>query len=263
MTYRRYVSILHLQWKYTWKAFAGIILLLCAGEGYFFYQRLIHTDYQIEANESINNWDATLKPWAPRFEEFLAQSHFKALFLTAILLTLILLISIPIRQNMSTKTDYMYLRLPIPRIVRPITSGVHTLSHLVILLRVQFGMILIGYQMYLEFIPKEAQMTQALFLAFFRWDFLRTVFPISNVMRFIYNLFVLISIVISVVYVQICIETKHKNIIPIVVNGYIYTKFYELLYLSTMIKYLIILTISILVMIYYAKDYLEEENERR
>ena len=60
MTYRRYVSILHLQWKYTWKAFAGIILLLCAGEGYFFYQRLIHTDYQIEANESINNWDATL-----------------------------------------------------------------------------------------------------------------------------------------------------------------------------------------------------------
>ena len=34
--------------------------------------------------------ETTMEPWAPRFEEFLAQSHYKAIFLTAILLTLIL-----------------------------------------------------------------------------------------------------------------------------------------------------------------------------
>ena len=89
MTYIRYLSVLHLQWKYTWKAFAGIILLLCVGEGYLLYQQLLNADYQKEFHRNINR-ETTMEPWAPRFEEFLAQSHYKAIFLTAILLTLIL-----------------------------------------------------------------------------------------------------------------------------------------------------------------------------
>lgn len=206
MRYKRYVSILNLKWKYTWKAFTAILVFMLAGQGFFLYKEL---------------------EWGASFEDILKRSHIQGFFITATILTVLLLISVPIRQRSVSAVDYTYSRLPLRKGAWHVMTFVHTITHFLILLGVQFGMVVITYQIYLKLLPEEAKMTQTLFLAFIRWEFLRAIFPITDIFRLLYIVVILASLAVLVYYYPICIQKRYRSILPLLVCGYYYINFMD------------------------------------
>lgn len=256
MKYKRYVSILNLQWKYTWKAFTAILVFMFIGQGYFLYKELTNAVFEKEIHNGVTQ---AVEPWAMRFEEFLARSHMEGIFIIAMILTVLLLISVPIRQRSVSMVEYSYMRLPVRKGTWQVMTLVHGITHFLILLGAQFGIIIISYQMYLKFVPEEAQMTQALFLAFIRWDFLLAIFPITDIFRLLYFVVILISLAVIVFYLPICIQKRHKSIFPFLICGYYYIDLTTQRGISTIILSSILLIAAMIFMIYMGRELLNQD----
>lgn len=251
MKYKRYISIFNLLWKYSFKWFVLILLIMCIGEGYYLYQELTTTMYE---KESYYTEEPAIEPWAPRFEEFLARSHVKEFFIVTLIVTVLILVSIPLRQRSAAVFEYSYLRLPIKKGSWQVISGLHAFIHIIIVIGVQFGMILIGYWMYLTYVPEEAQMTQAVFLAFIRWDFLRAVYPITDVLRLIYIVVVLLSI--NNLY-EIDLKTGERKLtttLAIPYSDIVLTSFYR-----TVVG-LIMISLTILPVLFFYQHYMDSKS---
>ena len=227
--YKRLVSITNVLWSYTWKLFVPLIILLGLSQGYFLYNNFANGTFQniYDQNRYDTNAYNQLKPWSLRYEEYLARSYVKEIFIFALLITIIILVSISLRQKLASKTEYTFLRLPVSRFTWFSTNVVYASSVLAILFAVQFIIILAGYQMYLYFVPEEAVMTQGLFLAFARWDFLNMFFPIINPYKIIINVLYIIHTGILITYINMIVLLKSNRrltilaaLFPLLINDF-------------------------------------------
>ena len=226
-SYSRYISLINLQWNYTKKLFLMVLALLGISEGYFLYTNLSNATFLRKVYDyNTGILKETGDFWSFRFEEFLARSHWKNIFIIALLITLLLLVSVAFRQKSVAMTEYTYTRLPITIHSWFITTAVHALCIFIILLGVQFLYIFLGYEMYLYFVPKEAVMSQGLFLAFVRWDFLRFTFPITDPIRIIYNGVLLLHLSVVATYFNMCITFREKKVGAIIFSLFFYLIFY-------------------------------------
>lgn len=228
--YRRYISILNLQWRYTWRIFIGILGFLVVTQGFFLYRQMRNASF----TQELTNWtqegtNTYLIPWSLRLEEYMARSYIKEIFLISLILTVILLITVSFWQRSNSNIDYTIMRLPVRGKTWYVISFFHALLHFVILISVQMGMIFAAYGMYMRMVPEDVQMTQALVLSFFRWDFLRGLYPIGNPLQQNYCILVFISLSILVVYLQICIIKKRNFVFSLLVCGFAYMSFFDVL----------------------------------
>lgn len=242
--YQRFVSLVQLQWKYTKGFLFIILLLLVGGEGYLLYSNLSNASFKrMEYDYSIGMLVETNNPWSLRFEEYLARSYWDKIFLIALFLTILLLVSIAFRQKSVAMAEYTYLRLPVSSNILFLSKSLHVLSILLILLGVQMAMVLVGYRMYLGLVPDDVVMNQGLFLAFARWDFLHCTYPIIDPFRMIVNVFYIIYLSVLVTYLNISILMKEK------VRGFIILGFIACLFfynvMSILGSYLVIAVLVI------------------
>lgn len=227
-SYSRYISLINLQWNYTKKLFLVVLSLLGVSEGYFLYSNLSKATFLRKVYDyTMNTLVETDDIWSLRFEEFLARSHWNNLFIASLLVTLLILISVSFRQKSVAMTEYTYIRLPISIHSWFITTAVHALCIFVILIGVQFLYIFLGHEMYLYFVPKEAVMSQGLFLAFVRWNFLRFTFPITDLLRIIYNGVFILHLSFVATYLNMCIMYREKRVGSIVFSIFLYLIFYN------------------------------------
>lgn len=205
--YKRVLSITNVLWSYTWKMFIPLLFFLGITEGYFIYNNIAKNTFR--TNSNVAGYPEGM-PWAPRFEGYLLGSHVEGLFMLALLITIVILISIPIRQKLVAKTEYTYHRLPVSRFTRFFTSAFYCSSILVILFALQLIIILVAYEVYLHFLPEEAVMTQGLFLSFIRWGFLKTVYPISDPLKIIRNILYFIHAGFAITHISTLIIYRKK-----------------------------------------------------
>lgn len=226
-SYSRYISLINLQWNYIKKLFLAVLALLGISEGYFLYTNLSNANFVRKVyDHTTNTLVETGEVWSLRFEEFLARSHWKNLFIAALLLTLLILISVSFRQKSVAMTEYTYIRLPVSIHSWFITTAIHALCIFIILIGVQFLFVILGYEMYLYFVPKEAVMSQGLFLAFVRWDFLRFTFPITDPLRNVYNAVFILHLCFIATYLNMCITFRMKKVGAIIFSIFFYLIFY-------------------------------------
>ena len=227
--YRRLTSITNVLWAYTWKLFLPVLALLGFSQGYFLYSNLKDANYEnlYDTSRYLYSSDMELKPWSLRFEEILARSHVKGIFILALIITIIILISISLRQKLVSKVEYTYLRLPVSKYTWFFTNAFYGISILAILFAFQLIVILIGYKMYLYFVPEEAVMTQGLFLAFARWEFLYDFYPVINPFKIITNIILLIHTGLIIAHVNMAVLLKSNRrfshvvgLLPFLFNSY-------------------------------------------
>jgi hypothetical protein len=244
--YSRFISLINLQWNYTKKLFLLVLVLLGGSEGYFLYSNLSKaTFFRKVYDYTTNTLIETEDIWSLRFEEFIARSHWNNLFIASLLVTLLLLISVSFRQKSVAMTEYTYMRLPISTNTWFITTLAHALCVFIILIGVQFLFIFLGYKMYLYFVPREAVMSQGLFLAFVRWDFLRFTFPVTDPLRMIYNGVFILHLSIVATYLNMCITFREKKVGAIVSSIFFYLLFYIKQSIGGSIGIILVLFLSI------------------
>lgn len=227
-SYSRYISLINVQWHYTKKLLLAVLALLGIGEGYFLYTNLsnatfVRKVYDYATSTLVETGDV----WSLRYEELLARSHWKNLFIASLILTLLILVSVSFRQKSVAMTEYTYIRLPVSVHSWFITTTIHAFCVFIILLGVQFLFIFLGYEMYLYFVPKEVVMNQGLFLAFIRWDFLRFTFPFTDPLRIIYSGVFILHLSIVTAYLNMCITFREKKVGALVFSIFFYLIFYE------------------------------------
>lgn len=227
-SYSRYISLINLQWSYSKKLFLAVLALLGISEGYFLYTNLSNATFVRKVYDyATSTLVETGEVWSMRFEEFLARSHWKNLFIAALLLTILILVSVSFRQKSVAMTEYTYIRLPVSIHSWFITTVIHALCIFIILLGVQLLFIFLGYQMYLYFVPKEAVMSQGLFLAFLRWDFLHFTFPLTDPFRIILSGVFILHLSIVATYINMCITFRERKVGAIVFSLFFYLIFYN------------------------------------
>ncbi len=261
--YKRLVSITNVLWSYTWKLFVPLLILLGFGQGYFLYNNFKNATFQNQywygADENIE-----LHPWSLRFEEYLARSYVKDIFTVALIITIIILISVSLRQKLVSKTEYTYLRLPVSKYTWFFTNAFFASSILVILLAFQFIIILFGYQMYLHFVPEEAVMNQGLFLAFARWDFLNKFFPIINPYKVVTGLLYLIhsGILIAYVNVMVLLKSNRRSVLLAGLFPFLFSNYQDISGFIFVIVMLVIIDLWIILSYPLMLKGLEEEGNK-
>lgn len=225
--YKRFVANTNVLWAYTRKLFIPLLILLGSSQVYFLYNNFTKASFQNLYDKYYYQADRLIKPWSLRFEEYLARSYVKEIFIIAFIITLIILVSIPLRQKMVSKVEYTYLRMPSSKYTWFFTNVIYYASILFILIAVQLLVIFIGYIMYLHFVPEDAVMTGGLFLAFTRWDFINALYHVSEPLKIVVNFFYLIHLGFIITYFNVLSWFKSKvtffifaTMFPFLINTY-------------------------------------------
>lgn len=194
--YKRFTSLMGVQWNYTKKLFFLLILCFIGAEGSLLYLNLRRTasNFTLEGQGFDTRFINGTTPWYYRFELLLSMSHWDKIFIIGLFLILILLTSNAFRQRSAAVVEYTYTRLPMKSNTLLGVMFLHNLSLFLILIGVQFAMVFVGYKLYVSFVIEDVVMKQGLFLAFIRWDFLRRLYPITDGIRLLFNVVCLVHI---------------------------------------------------------------------
>ena len=178
---KRFLSLTMVQSTYSLKGTITICFSLCLIQlGVLFFQ-LKHAVFEKTPDGKVEN----LMPWSYRFEEFLARSRWDIFFYVAFFSLVILLCSITVRQWNQSNVEYTYKRLPVPRYFYPLSLITNNLISIMFFYSIQFATLFAGNLLYQTLVPENLRMTQSLFLALLRWDFLNSIFPLFNGMQMI------------------------------------------------------------------------------
>lgn len=179
--WKRFLSLTMIQSSYSFKGVMTISLSLCLLQLGVLFVELKHTVF-----ERIQyGYEESLMPWSYRFEEFLARSRWDLFFYVAFFSLFILLCSITLRQWNQSNVDYTYKRLPVPRYFYPFSIITNNLISIMFFYSIQFATLFAGNLLYHTLVPENLRMTQSLFLALLRWNFLNSIFPLFNGMQMI------------------------------------------------------------------------------
>lgn len=198
--YKRFASLIGVQWKYTKKFFFLLILCFVGAQGALLYMNLSRTasNFTLEGQGFSTRYTRYMSdgttPWYYRFELLLSMSHWDKIFVIGLAFILILLTFNAFRQRSEAVVEYTYTRLPMKPNMVLRAMFIHNLCLFLILIGVQFVMVFVGYRLYLSFVIEDVVMKQGLFLAFIRWDFLRRLYPIGDVIRLLFNVVCLMHI---------------------------------------------------------------------
>ncbi len=208
---KQILSLEMIQLSYCLKGTLWISVLLGGVELVLLYYQMITAKYGIIPNQHLGS--IKMEPWSFRLEEFLAKSRWDILFIVAFFGILILLSSVTIRQWNQSNVEYTYQRLPLRRSYHPFVVVGNSIVCFFIFLSIQLGTILIGNLFYQTIVPENARMTQALFLAFLRWDFLRNCFPFFDAIQMIRLLALLFATGVFTMYFSYHIARRERPII--------------------------------------------------
>ena len=76
--------------------YSNLSSFMIAGQGYFMYKEYTNSAVKKITYKGVTH---TLENWEMSFEEFLARSHMEWFFILAMILTVLLLISVPIGRE--------------------------------------------------------------------------------------------------------------------------------------------------------------------
>lgn len=202
------ISFLNLNMRYTRTPLILLLLSMVGLQLGIFYQNMINMSF--EKNMTIDWENTTTIAWSMRFEEILKQSYFTQIYYAIFFLTFIVIATIPVRQSMNCKARLTLLRLPIKRTTQFGLQCVHSFFLLFMVWGTQLLVVLAAFGIYKAKVPTDLQMSNGLFLAFIRYDFLRVLYPVTNPIHFLYHLIQFIGISITAAYLGLCIRSKHS-----------------------------------------------------
>ena len=220
MQYKRWMSILRIYRREIRIPFVLVLILMPVLELVSLFRQLDGAEYVYSTSEYplagyysalYGSGEQSQVLWARRLEVLMADAGMDKIFLGALVLLLGALVVMPIRQGRSESFSFAVKRLPVSRFAPFLVEILHAVYCLVILLAVQLGTVFAGAVMYAEMVPAEVQRTQALFLAFMEWDFLRILFPIYDGGMMLCGGIVIIGAAICVTAAGRGIQYGYKN----------------------------------------------------
>lgn len=205
-------ALMDLHWIYSKKLFYIILSLVGALQILLLYMKLNDATFFRYGQITKSPYGDELINGVPRLEEYMAQCGWERIFYVGLLSLLFLLISGALRQRSVSSAIYTYERLPLSEGRWYGSIVVYHMTIFCIYLAAQLIIILLGYGIYIMTFPREAIMTQSLFLAFVRWDFLLIIFPLTDPIRLLANLFFFLYLGVYCSHQLICIHYRISSV---------------------------------------------------
>lgn len=217
--YNQKIACLNLNMRYNRIPLLLVLVLLSGSQLALFYTKLREQVSMTSIGTSMTeNLSASS---VPRFEALLSISYFQQFYYAAFAILFVLIATIPIRQSMGGKGRLTLLRLPIKRSTQFVLQVIYSVITLLFLFVAELLTIYIAYVIYQKTVGSELLLNNAFFLAFIRSPFLRVLFPVTNPLYFLYQVFFFLGISFSAAYLGLCLQTKH-SFTPVIASIILY-----------------------------------------